>query len=183
MRAVRTGIFVSGTVAEWDDTDNNTDTSRVRQVPRQRDPKMTNELALPVVTGSAVDHPRHYNSHKSGIEAIEVIEYLTGNMFNTVKYIWRANHKGKPVEDIEKALWYAKREAGRFIQYIAPVPQFVFDKTDKYVAAEEDKLRASIVYVAVDAHRDLSTYKENIRRVVVLLEQLLEQAKTAEITA
>lgn len=144
---------------------------------------MTNELALPAAASSAVDHPLHYNSHPSRIEAVEVIEYLTGNMFNTVKYIWRADHKGKPVEDIEKALWYAKRELGRFIQYIAPVPQFVFDKTDKYVAAEEDKLRASIVYVAVDAHRDLDTYKENIRRVIVLLEQLLEQTKPAAVTA
>lgn len=133
------------------------------------------------VTASAVDHPVHYNSHKSGVEAIDVIEFLTGNMFNTVKYIWRANHKGKPVEDIEKALWYAKRELVRVVTELATVPQHVYELADRYVTHEEDKLRASIVYVAVDAHRDLSTYKENVRRTVELLDELLERTKTSEL--
>lgn len=132
-------------------------------------------------TASAVDHPIHYNSHKSGVEAIDVIEFLTGNMFNTVKYIWRANHKGKPVEDIEKALWYAKRELVRVVTELATVPQHVYELADRYVTHEEDKLRASIVYVAVDAHRDLSTYKENVRRTVELLDELLERTKTSEL--
>lgn len=135
----------------------------------------TQEDARPAVTGSAVEHPAHYNLHKSGVEAIEVIEYLTGNMFNTVKYVWRADHKGKVVEDIQKSIWYIKRELGRFVTDLPTIPQHVFDKTDKYVAAEQDKLRASIIFMAVDAHRDLSTYKENLRRTLVLMEQLLER--------
>ena len=122
--------------------------------------------------GSAVDHPAHYNSHPSRVEAIEVIEYLTGNMFNTVKYVWRAAHKGKVVEDIQKSIWYIKRELGRVIIELPTIPQHVLDKTDRYVAAEPDKLRASIVFMSVDAHRELSTYKENLRRTLTLLEEL-----------
>lgn len=129
--------------------------------------------------GSAVDHPAHYNLHPSRVEAVEVIEYLTGNLFNTVKYVWRADHKGKTVEDIEKSIWYIKRELGRNVFELPTVPQFVFDKTDRYVAAEPDKLRASIVFMSVDAHRDLSTYKENLRRTLVLLEELLERERAA----
>lgn len=130
--------------------------------------------------GSAVENPIHYNLHPSGIEAIEVIEHLTGNLFNTVKYVWRADHKGKVIEDIEKSLWYIKREIGRFITELPVVPKYVFEKTDAYVAAEPDKLRASIVFMAVDAHRDLSTYKENLRRTVDLLDQLLERERAAQ---
>lgn len=132
------------------------------------------------VTGSAVEHPAHYNLHPSGIEAIQVIEHLTGNLFNTVKYIWRADHKGKTVEDIQKALWYIKRELVRHVTELPTVPQYVYEYTDRYVAAEPDKLRASIVFMSVDAHRELSTYKENLRRAVVLLEQLLERERAAQ---
>lgn len=133
----------------------------------------------PKVTGSAVEHPQHYNAHPSGVEAIDVIEHLTGNIFNTVKYVWRADHKGKTVEDIEKALWYIKRELFRNVTEIPTVPQHVFEKTNKYVAAETDKLRASIVFMSVDAHRELPTYKENLRRTVSLLEQLLERERSS----
>lgn len=56
-----------------------------------------------------INHPQHYTSHPSGIEAIEITQYedfLTGN---ALKYILRHKLKGKPVEDLEKAIWYLKR--------------------------------------------------------------------------
>jgi hypothetical protein len=62
---------------------------------------------------NTVDHPRHYNVGK--IEAITVIEdwNLGFNLGNAVKYIARADHKGNPVEDLKKALWYLQRELDR----------------------------------------------------------------------
>jgi len=62
---------------------------------------------------SNVDHPHHYNVGK--IEVIEAIEAweLNFSLGNAVKYIARADHKGKPIEDLEKALWYIKREIER----------------------------------------------------------------------
>jgi len=59
----------------------------------------------------AVNSPEHYNYGK--VECIEAIEesmppeafkgYLKGN---TMKYLWRYERKGKPLEDLKKARWY-----------------------------------------------------------------------------
>jgi hypothetical protein len=32
---------------------------------------------------------------------------------NAVKYIWRADLKGNPIEDLKKAVWYLEREITR----------------------------------------------------------------------
>lgn len=62
---------------------------------------------------NAVNHPAHYNIGK--IEVIDAIEEwgLNFSLGNAVKYIARADHKGKPVEDLEKARWYIEREIER----------------------------------------------------------------------
>lgn len=62
---------------------------------------------------SAVDHPPHYNSHPSGIEAIDVVEHMSFNLGNAIKYLWRADLKGNAIEDLEKARWYINREIER----------------------------------------------------------------------
>lgn len=61
----------------------------------------------------AVDHPDHYNANPSGVEAIDVIEHMSFNVGNAVKYLWRADHKGAPIEDLRKAEWYILREIKR----------------------------------------------------------------------
>ena len=58
-----------------------------------------------------VNNPNHYNN--GSIECIEGIQasmseeafngYLKGNC---MKYLWRYDYKGKPVEDLQKAQWY-----------------------------------------------------------------------------
>ena len=62
---------------------------------------------------NAVNHPAHYNVGK--IEVIDAIEDwgLGFSLGNAIKYIARADHKGKPVEDLEKAVWYIRREIER----------------------------------------------------------------------
>ena len=61
-----------------------------------------------------VNKPHHYN--EGAIECIEAIKesmepeqfqgYLKGNV---MKYLWRYEYKGKPVEDLRKARWYLER--------------------------------------------------------------------------
>ena len=61
-----------------------------------------------------VNHPSHYT--RGGIECIDAIKasmspeafrgFLQGN---AMKHIWRHSFKGKPVEDLEKAMWYLTR--------------------------------------------------------------------------
>jgi hypothetical protein len=60
-----------------------------------------------------VNHPRHYTKHPSGVECIQITEHMTFNLGNAVKYIWRADLKGKQVEDLKKAVWYINREIER----------------------------------------------------------------------
>lgn len=57
-----------------------------------------------------VNHPAHYKV--GGIETIDFIEAkrLNYNLGNAVKYITRADHKGNRKQDLEKAIWYLKRE-------------------------------------------------------------------------
>lgn len=59
-----------------------------------------------------VNHPNHYNAGK--IEVIEGIEdWMLGfHLGNAVKYVARAGKKdsAKTIEDLEKAVWYIKRE-------------------------------------------------------------------------
>jgi hypothetical protein len=62
-----------------------------------------------VQMGSNVEHPAHYNAGK--IEAITVIEdwqlgFCEGN---ALKYICRAAHTGRELEDLQKARWYLDR--------------------------------------------------------------------------
>lgn len=65
-----------------------------------------------------VDRPAHYNSHKSGIEAIVITEQLGFNLGNAFKYVFRHENKWNPVEDLKKALWYLNREQFRLAPWL-----------------------------------------------------------------
>jgi len=58
---------------------------------------------------SNVNHPSHYN--QGSIEVIDFIEDHNMGFHdgNAVKYICRYKYKGKPIEDLEKAIWYLQR--------------------------------------------------------------------------
>jgi len=75
-------------------------------------PTPQNTLSITMVEPKAdpVNHPPHYKV--GGIETIDFIEAkeLNYNLGNVVKYITRADHKGNRKQDLEKALWYLKRE-------------------------------------------------------------------------
>lgn len=63
---------------------------------------------------SAVNHPKHYNSHPSGIECIEIARHYCFSVGNAIKYLWRAGlkqeegltSKQKEIQDLHKAIWY-----------------------------------------------------------------------------
>lgn len=56
--------------------------------------------------------PKHYTSHPSGIECIDITRHMNFNLGNAVKYLWRNGLKdGQPaVQDLEKAIWYIQDE-------------------------------------------------------------------------
>jgi hypothetical protein len=59
-----------------------------------------------------VNHPQHYGGKDNPYEAIKVIEAwkLGFCLGNTIKYISRAGKKDDTIQELEKALWYLKRE-------------------------------------------------------------------------
>lgn len=60
-------------------------------------------------------NPQHYRSHLSGVECIDVIEHFNFNTGNAIKYLWRCGLKPgeETLDDLKKAVWYAKRELER----------------------------------------------------------------------
>ena len=61
----------------------------------------------------SVNHPKHYNTNPSGVECITVVEHMSFNVGNAIKYLWRADEKGNALEDLKKAAWYVQREIER----------------------------------------------------------------------
>lgn len=62
-----------------------------------------------LASSPTVDHPAHYNTGE--IEVIDAIEdwSLGFHEGNVVKYVARARHKGRELEDLKKARWYLDR--------------------------------------------------------------------------
>lgn len=73
-------------------------------------PTMTSRVVIDTAKTDPVNHPAHYKV--GGIETIDFIEAkkLNYNIGNVVKYLTRADYKGNRKQDLEKALWYLKRE-------------------------------------------------------------------------
>ncbi len=70
-----------------------------------------------------VNHPNHYKSDNNKFEVIDIIEFFNLNFHrgNVLKYLLRSGKKmeegydnvEKEVEDLEKAIWYLRREVKR----------------------------------------------------------------------
>ena len=64
-----------------------------------------------------VNNPAHYNSNKSGIEAITFIEHMPANIANAMKYLYRAGKKDETIQEYRKAIWYTFREIRRILVF------------------------------------------------------------------
>jgi len=57
-----------------------------------------------------INHPKHYTSHPSGVECIEITRHCNFNIGNAIKYLWRCGLKNNEIEDLKKASWYINDE-------------------------------------------------------------------------
>jgi len=79
---------------------------------------VTDMITKQATKHDAVNHPKHYTSHPSGVECIEVTQHYNFCVGNAIKYLWRAGlkqegfsePKQKQIEDLNKAVWYIRRE-------------------------------------------------------------------------
>ena len=70
-----------------------------------------------------VNSPNHYKSDNNKFEVIDIIEFFNLNFHrgNVLKYLLRSGKKteegyeatAKEIEDLEKAIWYLRREVKR----------------------------------------------------------------------
>lgn len=66
----------------------------------------------------SVNNPKHYTSHPSGVECIQITEHYNFCVGNAIKYLWRCGLKQdadkdpveKQIEDLKKSIWYINRE-------------------------------------------------------------------------
>ena len=70
-----------------------------------------------------VNNPKHYTSHPSGIDCIQITEHMSFNLGNALKYIWRCDLKKEAIEDLRKARWYIDREIEKRVKI----------ETEKYI--------------------------------------------------
>lgn len=56
-----------------------------------------------------INRPKHYTSHPSGVECIDIIVNFPFGLGCIIKYLWRAGLKSSRVEDLQKAMYYMKR--------------------------------------------------------------------------
>ena len=57
-------------------------------------------------------HPKHYTSHPSSMECIEIVRHHNFNIGSAIKYLWRQGLKPgeESVKDLKKAIWYIEDE-------------------------------------------------------------------------
>ncbi|MFF1908642.1 DUF3310 domain-containing protein [Kitasatospora sp. NPDC058218] len=61
----------------------------------------------------AVNHPGHYTWLPNGLEVIDITAHFNFVRGNALKYLMRADFKGRTVEDLKKARWYIDYEIGQ----------------------------------------------------------------------
>lgn len=57
-----------------------------------------------------VNHPKHYLSHPSGVEAIQITKHENFCIGSVFKYLLRRKFKGKELQDLKKARFYLDME-------------------------------------------------------------------------
>ena len=68
-----------------------------------------------------MNHPAHYEAN-GPFECIELTQHYDFCLGNAIKYVWRHMDKGKPFEDLSKALWYIQREIATTDSDYSPAP-------------------------------------------------------------
>ena len=101
----------------------------------------------------SVNHPKHYTSHPSGVEAIEITRWLRGPYSNACKYVMRGwdGLKGDPIEDLQKAIWYLN-DAEKFPYDGADFPYYAETRLDEWCCADEDVNKVDAVCLIVWAN-------------------------------
>lgn len=89
---------------DWEDADTNAIRCWELALAEMRKRQMSDD---------PVTAPKHYKSHPSGVECIDIVEHMPFCIGNAIKYLWRYQLKNNATEDLKKARWYIDREIQR----------------------------------------------------------------------
>lgn len=98
-----------------------------------------------------VRHPPHYKGHPSGLECIELTEYMGFCLGNAIKYIWRSGLKApSELEDWKKARWYVQRHITqpKGDSQVTPLTMAI---VDRYRQHEPDPQKALVISYLVES--------------------------------
>lgn len=100
-----------------------------------------------------VNSPRHYaDGPVPDIECIQVTRWFNFNLGNAIKYVWRHEYKGNPIQDLKKARWYIDDEIARLEagdpagREINPEAHPGFSKTVEVDSDEGDGQKVKITF-------------------------------------
>lgn len=119
-----------------------------------------------------VNSPPHYTAHPSGVECIEITQYMGFLTGNAIKYLWRHRDKGTPLEDLKKARWYLSR-AGEHKLSPNSGKAFLSSRTELLLwdTAEEDDTLCSAVNAcwlleALGTYADLEAAQRHVKELI-----------------
>lgn len=91
-----------------------------------------------------INHPKHYTTHQSKIECIEITRHLSFNRGNAIKYLWRCGKKDDAQQELQKAIWYLNDEVnyfGEMVKYNEVADTVLSKKLDKLAQYQTDQER------------------------------------------
>lgn len=122
-------------------------------------------------------NPDHYKD-PSGVECRDIAQHLGFNLGNAVKYIWRHDQKGKPIEDLKKALKYLEWEKSMMIekQYVeVSIAVKNFKKWQDYIGHTfSDVMRFKIYAIQSIVWACLTMDVSNLTSAEMAISELIE---------
>lgn len=112
----------------------------------------------------------HYNSHPSGVEAIDISRHLTGNIAQAFQYLYRWRYKGEGARDLRKACYFLRDQARHLGPAGDQLPDVALSYAIEVIEGEEDhRLREALRVCVVGLNT--SQYE----RAAQLIEQVINE--------
>jgi len=99
-------------------------------------------------------NPKHYTSHPSGIECIEISKHLSACLAQAFQYVWRCGQKDDPIQELKKALWFIDAELT-----ITNFPSLNFhlikDSISRIMDYESEHKGNALLHIAIARHHEV----------------------------
>lgn len=128
----------------------------------------------------SVNHPKHYATHPSEVECIQITEHMSFCLGNAVKYIWRAGEKENSIEDLKKAIWYVERakkswKPFRKLYCLIFLPELRVDfLINRYMAYEKSTIKAGLVHTLFDCDLGRKNLKKYKKAIISAINNMIE---------